>query len=107
MELVVCVCVEIRGEGRGERRQRPGEEAWLSSGISRERARISRGAPRRVRTGLKLSGDDSKRQSHDILSLLWNKSRTGANLERCPLESYDGLELAERFGAKICKISRV
>ena len=52
MELVVCVCVEIRGEGRGERRQRPGEEAWLSSGISRERARISRGAPRRVMTGL-------------------------------------------------------
>jgi hypothetical protein len=37
----------------------------------------------------------------------WNKSRTGANLEGRTLASYDGLELAERFGAKFFKISRV
>jgi hypothetical protein len=37
----------------------------------------------------------------------WNKSSTGANLEGCLLETYDGLELAERFGSKIFKISRV
>jgi hypothetical protein len=42
-----------------------------------------------------------------VLACKWNKSRTGANLEGRPKASYDGLELAERFGAKICKISRV
>ena len=41
------------------------------------------------------------------LALKWNKSRTGANLEGRPKASYDGLELAERFGSKIFKISRV
>ena len=41
-----------------------------------------------------------------VLALKWNKSKTGANLEGHPKESYDGLELAERFGSKICKISR-
>ena len=42
-----------------------------------------------------------------VLALKWNKSRTGANLEGHPKASYDGLELAERFGSKIFKISRV
>ena len=42
-----------------------------------------------------------------VLALKWNKSKTGANLEGRPKASYDGLELAERFGSKIFKISRV
>jgi len=42
-----------------------------------------------------------------VLARKWNKSRTGANLEGRPKASYDGLELAERFGSKIFKISRV
>jgi hypothetical protein len=37
----------------------------------------------------------------------WNKSRTGANLEGSTLETYDGVEMAECFGVKICKISSV
>ena len=37
----------------------------------------------------------------------WNKSRTGANLEGRPKASCDGVEAAERFGAKIFEISRV
>ena len=41
------------------------------------------------------------------LALKWNKSRTGANLEGRPRASCDGLELAERFGAKNLEISRV
>jgi hypothetical protein len=41
------------------------------------------------------------------LALKWNKSRTGANLEGRPKASCDGVGVAERFGAKIFKISRV
>ena len=36
----------------------------------------------------------------------WNKSITGANLEGCAKASYDGVEVADGFGAKICEISR-
>jgi hypothetical protein len=50
----VCVCV-CRSKWRGEENKEA--ETWrgglkLASGISRERARIWRGAPRRVVTGL-------------------------------------------------------
>jgi hypothetical protein len=41
------------------------------------------------------------------LALKWNNSVTGANMEGRPKASCDGLELAERFGSKIFKISRV
>ena len=42
-----------------------------------------------------------------VLACKWNNSSTGANLEGRPKASYDGLELAERFGSKFFKISRV
>lgn len=37
----------------------------------------------------------------------WNKCLTGANLEGCAKASYDGVEGADGFGAKICEISRI
>ena len=54
--------------------------------------------------GGKKGGRDLERRSS---ALKWNNSVTGANVEGRPKASCDGLELADRFGAKIFKISRV